>query len=111
MKKLPFPKNLAVTPCTVTLNGEGLDEDGAPVQSLSWSGKAIFSEKSRTTLTADKRLVTLEGKVIIEGDIAPNTVEIADGEVTVAGKKYMVYRCERPRNPDGSVHHTTLELM
>ena len=27
------------------------------------------------------------------------------------GSKYEIYQASRPRNPDGSVHHTTIEVM
>lgn len=37
--------------------------------------------------------------------------KINGGEVFVNGCKYEIYQASKPRNPDGSVHHTTLELM
>ena len=111
MRKLPFPNSLLNTKCTVKLNMEGLNEQGEPDAALTWQGKVIFFEKSKTVMTADNRIVSLEGRVIIKGDIAPNIEVIADGEVSVLGRTYQVYRSERARNPDGSVHHTVLELM
>ena len=111
MKKLPFPNALLNTRCTIKLNMEGLNEQGEPEAALTWEGKVIFSGNSRTIVTADKRIVSLEGRVIAKGDIAPNIVIITDGEVSVRGKTYKVYRSERACNPDGSIHHTVLELM
>lgn len=111
MRKLPFPSHLLNTQCVAKLNLEGLTEQGEPGAALTWEGKVIFFEKSRTTVTADNRIIRLEGQVIAKGDIAPSLEVISDGEVSVGGRTYTVYRSERARNPDGSVHHTVLELM
>ena len=40
-----------------------------------------------------------------------NGKKISGGEVIFNDSKYEIYQASRPRNPDGSVHHTTLELM
>lgn len=111
MRKLPFPNHLLNTQCVVKLNMEGLNEQGEPEPALEWHGKVIFSEKARTVTTSDNRLVRLEGQVIVKGDIAPILKLISDGEVSVNEKTYKIYRSERARNPDGSIHHTVLELM
>ena len=37
--------------------------------------------------------------------------KITGGEVFINGNKYEIYLASRPRNPDGSVHHISLELM
>lgn len=111
-QKLPFPDWLLVTPCEVVINREGLDEDGAPMIAAQWAGKVIYSEKAKTVITADKQLVRIEGSIIAKGDIAPGVPTASAGTVTIDGaKEYRVYRMERPRNPDGTIHHTTLELM
>lgn len=110
-RRLPFPDFLLATPCEIHLNGEGLDEDGAPLPAATWAGKAIYSEKAKTVVDAQRRLVRIEGVVVIKGDAAPDLAVISDGVVTAAGKQYSVYRASRPRNPDGTIHHTTLELI
>ena len=53
----------------------------------------------------------LVGKVILLGDIAPNIKKISGGQVVINQVEYEIYQASRPRNPDGTVHHTTLELM
>lgn len=111
MRKLPFPNYLLNTECMIKLNTEGLNEEGEPEAAKTWQGKVIFSEKARTTMNADNRIIRLEGQVIVKGDIAPDLKVISDGEVTVNDKTYQIYRSERARNPDGSIHHTVLELM
>ena len=111
MRKLPFPNHLLNTQCLIKLNMEGLTEQGEPEPAIEWQGKAIFSEKARTITASDNRLIRLEGQVIVKGDIAPGLKLISDGEVSVNDKVYKIHRSERARNPDGSVHHTVLELM
>lgn len=107
----PFPSRLAVTPCSVKLFAEGLTEDGAPNIKATWNGNVIYSERFRTVIDATSKKVTLIGRIILEGDIAPQIKAIADGEATVNGKVYKIYSGARPRNPDGTIHHTTLELQ
>lgn len=111
-KKLPkIPPIAFSTPCTVVINQEGISEDGEPLQAFTFEGKAIYSQKAKQVMDAEKRIIRIEGSVIFDGNIAPNMPNLADGEVTVAGSTYKIYKSSRPRNPDGSVHHTKLELM
>lgn len=111
MRKLPFPNHLLNTRCVIKLNTEGLNEQGEPETAFEWQGKVIFSEKAHTVTSSDNRLVRLEGRVIVKGDLSPGIKLISDGEVSVNEKTYKIYRSERAQNPDGSVHHTVLELM
>lgn len=98
--------------CNVKLYQEGLSEEGEPLISLNLKNqKCRFIEKIKTIMTADGKKVELVGKVILLGDIAPNIKKISGGEVIFNDSKYEIYQASRPRNPDGSVHHTTLELM
>ena len=109
--------------CDVKLYQEGLSEEGEPLTSLDLTNqKCRFIEKTKIIITADGKKVELVGKVILLGDIAPNIKKISGGKVSnvitlINGKevvnesKYEIYQASRPRNPDGTVHHTTLELM
>ena len=56
-----------------------------------------------------RRLVTLSGTVIIEGDIYPN--KLIEGYIKVGDIKKDIYKSSRPRNPDGSIFSTELELI
>jgi len=87
-----------------------LSEDGEPVEELVFDGLCNYSEKSRQILDAERRLVQLNAKAIIEGDIAPG--RDIEGYVMVEGTiKRSIHRAARPRNPDGSVYSTELELI
>lgn len=111
VKKLRFPKELANTEYSISLEQEGVTEDGSPMGIFEDSGKCIFSEKSKRIITEDGSQITLIGKVAIEGDIAPNLKTLASGNITLNGKTYEIYAGYRPRNPDGSIFCTEFEVM
>ena len=62
-------------------------------------------------LTAEQKLIKIEGTVLIPGDIAPGISVISDGEVKVFEGKRNIYKGEKARNPDGTVNYTKLELV
>jgi hypothetical protein len=107
---LPFPDWLLKTEYSLILNQEGISEDGGPLESLNTSGKCIFSEKSKRIIDADGKQIILLGKVIIKGDIAPSLKSISDGVITINGNSYEIYASYRPRNPNGTIHHTEFEI-
>lgn len=87
----------------------GTGEDGAPLRELIFDGKCNFDEKLRQTLTADKRLIRLEGTALFDGDLCPG--QELTGEAELGARTYQIYRAGRCRNPDGTVNYTRLELM
>ena len=87
-----------------------MTEDGAPKESIETSGKCIFSEKAQRVIDAEGKQITLLGKVIIKGDIAPSLKTIGDGVITINGRSYEIHAGYRPRNPNGEVHHTEFEI-
>lgn len=107
---LPFPDWLLQTDYSLILYQEGVSEDGEPIDSLKISGKCIFSEKAKRIINADGKQITLLGKVIIKGDIAPSLKTISDGVITINDSKYEIYAGYRPRNPNGTIHHTEFEV-
>lgn len=108
--KLPFPRFLANTPIQIILT-DGLTENGKPKETVIFDGKAIYDEKSKQVMDANRSLIHLSAKAIIEGDVSPG--EDIEGFVVVegGGRKRSIFRATRPRNPDGSVYSTELELM
>ncbi|BFH16506.1 hypothetical protein J6TS7_31110 [Paenibacillus dendritiformis] len=105
--RFPFPRWNQVTP--VKVYQTELSEDGEPVEELIYDGKCFYDEKSRQVLNAERQLVQLSGLIIIEGDINPG--KQIEGYVLIGGERKVIYRTKRPRNPDGSVFSTELELM
>ena len=111
-KKLPSSLKVMLNAyCDITMNASGISEDGEELPSVTYSGRCAFSEKRKRVYDAEKNLIQLEGQVVIPGDIAPTLSEACTGTITVNGTEYTVYAVKRPRNPDGSVHHTSLEIM
>ncbi|BFH60745.1 hypothetical protein [Paenibacillus azoreducens] len=104
--RFPFPRWNQVTP--VQVYQTDLSEDGEPVEDLIYDKKCFYDEKSRQVLNAERQLVQLSGLIIIEGDINPG--KTIEGYVLISGERKTIYKAKRPRNPDGSVFSTELEL-
>mgnify|MGYP001125760475 CR=1 FL=1 len=104
--KFPFPDWILVTPVKIfqeTIGENGISEE------LIFDGKCCYDEKTKQVLDAERRLVTLAGKVILKGDIYPE--QLIEGYVLFGENiKKTIFRAARPRNPDGSVFSTELEL-
>ena len=110
IKKLPFPDWLLKTNCSISLNKYGVGRNGEPLEGITWNGKCIFSEKAKRVIDADGKQITLLGKVIVKGDIAPTLKNVSDGSITINGVSYEIHAGYRPRNPDGSIHHCEFEV-
>lgn len=107
--KLPYPKSLDITPITVEMTN-GINSDGEPNVDLVYEGKCRLVETTKTLRDADGKLIQLVAVAYIGCDIAPSK-NLVSGSVTIFGNKFKIHNVSRPRNPDGSVHHTKLELM
>lgn len=110
IKQLYFPDFLLTIDYNLELNQEGISEDGEPISAFKDVGKCIFSEKAKRIITNDGKQITLLGKVIIKGDVAPELSNISDGAISINGRTYEIHAGYRPRNPDGSIHHTMFEV-
>lgn len=107
--KLAYPKHLDTTPIVVSFT-DGITEDGDEKVISTYTGKCNFSGKTRYIRGTDGHQTILLGKAILCGDIAPELKKIT-GTVLVNDVSYKIYQAGRLNNPDGSVHHTELELM
>lgn len=103
--KLPFPRFLAKT--DIKVYSTVLGEDGEE-ETLLYEGKCIYTDKSKQVLNAERQLITLSGKAVIEGDINPG--EVIQGFIKVNNAKKKIEGTERPLNPDGTVFSTELNL-
>lgn len=110
VKELPFPDWLLTTDYSLVLNESGISGDGEPIKSFETNGKCIFSEKAKRIIDSEGKQITLLGRVIIKGDIAPSLKNISDGVITINGCNYEIHTGSRPRNPNGTIHHTSFEL-
>lgn len=110
INKLPFPDWLLNTDYSITLNQEGISEEGEPISAFTGKGKCIFSEKAKRIIDSEGKQITLLGKVIVKGDIAPALKSVSDGVITINGCSYEIHTGSRPRNPDGTIHSTQFEV-
>jgi hypothetical protein len=107
--KLPYPKHLDKTPVLISLTS-GQDEEGTPIEVASYSGLCRFMESSKTIHLSDGKTRQLSAIIVLGTDIAPN-VPTLEGYVVVSAIDYKINTGKRPRNPDGTVQHTELELI
>ncbi len=116
------------TPIYLTLYGEGLTEDGAPIAiyertelfaqddllpSDNLYGDYIYcnyQDCAKTVLTAQQKKVEVSGIILIPGDIAPNVPVISGGFAEIDGVKREIVKGVKARNPDGTVNFTELDV-
>lgn len=110
---MKYPKlvRMANTPCHVKVVSEDMNSFGVRETLVDGDFFCNYQSNAYTKITADKQIVSLSGKVLIDGDIAPDVQEIASGECTVLGVPRKIYRGTKARNLDGTVNFTMLELV
>lgn len=97
---------LANTPIEVWV--EGTNTDGDYEEKKIFEGKCIYTDKAKQVLNAERQLILLSGKAVIEDSIYDSPFE---GYIKVNGVKKKIYSIERPLNPDGTVFSTELSLQ
>lgn len=96
--------------CVVIITDTEPSENGDFPTKGTYEGSCNYSEKSRTVRNSDGEYVRLSSVIHIKGDIAPN-MSTFSGKATVNGREMLIETVDRPRNPDGTVHHTRLGLI
>lgn len=109
--KYPRLVRNAKTPCHIKVESEEIGRYGACETLVDGDFSCNYQSNAYTKITAEKQIITLSGKVLIDGDIAPELPEITGGECTVLGVTRKIYRGTKARNPDGTVNYTMLELI
>lgn len=112
---MKYPKLVPDKVCTTNVRivkTGGLNRDGSPKETEIFNGKCFHDEKSFQKLNADKQLITLSGKLFLNGDIAPDS-DIISGNVEIEGSKEarIINSSYKGKNPDGTVNYTMLELI
>ena len=109
MKWLKLVRN-AKTPCHIKVESEEMNSFGERETLIDDDFKCNYQSGAYTKITADKQIITLSGKVLIDGDIAPTVPEITSGKCELMGVTRDIYKGTKARNPDGTVNFTMLEL-
>lgn len=111
-KKWPkLPKKIFNESWSIVGKSQNPDDDGtfAEIQ-VSENTKFYFSSKVKKVYDAEKHLITLQGTLVAEGDLFPGEI-IGTGTATKDNQQYIIHSVQRPKNIDGSVYLTILELM
>ena len=108
--KFPWLNQWDNTHCEVLITDTKPSENGDFPIKYTYSGKCNLSEKSRTVRSIDGEYVRLACVIHIQGDIAPDLPTFS-GKAVVNGRTMLIETVDRPRNPDGTVHHTRLGLI
>lgn len=112
VNKIPFPDFLLKTPCEIKLLEDKVTEDGdKKIYQNGIKCNCIYSEATKRVYSKDGKTTVLSSKVIVKGDIAPKLKSISGGTIVIDKKEMTIYSAARPRNPDGTVHHTEFELL
>ncbi|MFG6379446.1 MAG: hypothetical protein K1W19_14210 [Lachnospiraceae bacterium] len=105
-----IPKQFCRTEIEVSIEQEGVNKYGEPLETVNWTGKCNYQDKGKTVLTAEKKLIQLSGSALIPGDIAPDIPVITGGTIRVFGMERKIYEGTKARNPDESVNYTRLDV-
>lgn len=108
--KFPYLSTWDNAECEVSITDTKPSENGDFPIKYTYVGGCNLSEKSRTVRNTNGEYVRLACTIHIKGDIAPDLAAFS-GKATVNGKTMRIETADRPRNPDGSVHHTRLGLI
>lgn len=80
-------------------------EDGV-TEDLVYKGKCYYEESVRRVLNENRQVIELSGIAIVYSNI-----KFDKAFVKIDGKVRTIYRTSRPRNPDGSIYSTEMELV
>lgn len=98
------------TPIKVTINTEGVSEDGEPIKAIELDLKCNYQDKVMTVLSDQQKIVKISGSAYFCGDIAPDLATLSGGRVNIFGIDRNILDSRKSRNPDGTVNHTYLGL-
>ena len=96
--------------CVLELTDTEPSENGDFPVVVRYSGKCNLSEKAVSVRGSDGAYVKLSCTLHVRGDIAPGLASFS-GTAVINGKTMLIETVDRPRNPDGTVHHTRLGLI
>ena len=104
------PDSVCTTPITIRLE-DGLNEDGSPRQTTLFAGNCNYVEKASQKLDAERRVVTVTGVALLNGDPVPGVP--LEGTVLIGESKkpHLIHCSARLRNPDGTVNYTRIEVI
>lgn len=109
--KFPYLKQWNNAKCKISVQDTKPAENGDFPILFTYEGECNLSEKSRTVRNTNGEHVRLACVIHIEGDIAPSLDAFSGKAIVNGGREMLIETVDRPRNPDGTVHHTRLGLI
>lgn len=103
----PMARSMSVD---ITVDADGIDEDGAPIEGARWSGKGNYQDKVLEIYDGKRVETDVKAVVYLHGDPFPSLAVIAGGSVSVMGETREIKAGAKARNIDGTVNFTRLDL-
>ena len=104
------PRWVCNTPITLTVEGEGITEDGAPVSEHIVNAKCNWQDGGKVVYSGGQKMVEITGRAYFNGDICPTISNITAGTAIIHGELREISRGFKRRNPDGTVNHTEIQF-
>ena len=104
-------KQFCNTDIKLTLEQEGINEYGEPLEPFTFEGKCNYQDKARRILTAEKKIIEITGTALFQGDICPDLPVISGGTAIVFEVERRIARGTKARNPDRTVNYTEVLLV
>lgn len=104
------PEWVCTTPITITIEGEGINEDGAPAGATVVTALCNWQDGGKAVYGDDAKIIQISGRAYFDGDIVPTLSNITGGTAQVFGEKRVIHQGYKRRNPDGSVNHTEIQF-
>ncbi len=104
------PDAVCTTPITVQLE-DGLNEDGSPRKTTLFSGGCNYTQKTQQKTDAERRVITITGVALMNGDPAPGVSIIGTALIGENREPHLIHQSQKATNPDGTVNYTRLELI
>ena len=110
--KFPYLSQWDNAECKISISDVKPSQNGDFPTIFTYEGGCNLSEKSQMVRSTDGAYVKVNCVLHIKGDIAPSLAKFS-GKATIQGKdgEMLIETVDRPRNPDGTVHHTRLGLI
>lgn len=102
------PDKVCKTDIDIVITEEGLDEDGAPIETAKMSLRCNFQDGAKQVLASQKKTVRISGKAFFNGDICPSLPVISGGYAEIFGVRRDILEGYKWRNPDGTVNYTEI---
>ena len=104
------PNWVCTTPINITIEGEGITEDGEPVIVQISNLLCNWQDGGQAEVNTDEKIIRTYGRAYFNGDICPSVSNIVSGEALIFGEKREIHRGYKRRNPDGTVNHTEIQF-